>query len=247
MLKLTLLLDDFNGKKRGFRKSYGFSLLIELKRPDQQEKVILFDCGTKPDDMYHNLQAYGRKAEDLDAIILSHNHYDHTDGIFPLIERNPNLPVFVHKDWNKPHSFKGKHIPESNLKIIKKGRNVSEVSKSLFLTNSFYSSDYSGIYEHAIILLWDEKVILITGCCHPGLITFLNDFGNIGLKNKDSNPIQIMGGFHGFKFSTQEAKKIDARLEAIYPCHCTSHYTRFKKQFRNKCSHLKIGQTLDFK
>jgi len=58
------------------RTSYGFSVLIEMQR-----RSVLFDTGTRPDDLLANLHAYGKDARDLDAVILSHDHFDHTDGL----------------------------------------------------------------------------------------------------------------------------------------------------------------------
>ena len=37
----------------------------------------------------------------IDAVILSHNHNDHTDGLLGILRENKDIPVYVHKDWDR--------------------------------------------------------------------------------------------------------------------------------------------------
>ncbi len=108
-IKLTILIDDLNESESSYVLSYGFSVLIEI-----EEKKILFDAGTKIEPLLKNLKKYGLKPSSINALILSHNHYDHTDGVFGIIQENYDLPIYVHKDWNIPVRYQGKKIPKKN-------------------------------------------------------------------------------------------------------------------------------------
>ncbi|MHA1728020.1 MAG: MBL fold metallo-hydrolase [Promethearchaeota archaeon] len=235
-MKLTLLVDDFTAPEPNFKTGYGFSLLIELENTN-----VLFDTATLPSDLAYNLAAYDFSANDIDAVFLSHNHSDHTNGLPAVLQDNPNIPIFVNKDWDKPHTFKGMKIPGQNKRILPKGRQLSEIDAHLYATNSVHSFDYGSIYEHALWVVTENNIVLITGCCHPGLDKFLNDMKNLNLSV--NRPLTIIGGFHGFTFKDKRAEIIDQSLDTIYPCHCTSHLRKFQKQFGEKCQSWPVGKT----
>ena len=48
------------------------------------------------------LAEHGLGVADLDAILLTHIHLDHAGASGSLVQENPNLPVYVHKN-GAPH------------------------------------------------------------------------------------------------------------------------------------------------
>jgi 7,8-dihydropterin-6-yl-methyl-4-(beta-D-ribofuranosyl)aminobenzene 5'-phosphate synthase len=236
--KLTVACDDFSGAEPGFCTSYGFSLLIQA-----QGTVVLFDAGTHPQHLMANLHACGRTARDLNAVILSHNHFDHTDGLPGLLEENPELPVYVHEDWDRPHSFKGFVVPRANRVQVRNGTELAELGPGLLLTRSHFSTDYGGIYEHACCIQTESALILVTGCCHPGLDAFLDDLDRSAVGAEQ--PLYIIGGLHGFRFSAARARAVDRRLRRVICCHCTTEYDTFQSQFGDRCQRLPVGATLE--
>ena len=68
--KLNIVYDDLNGAEIGYMKSFGFAAIVEI-----DNKKILFDTGTKEEILVNNLTNYGLDASEIDAVILSHNHY----------------------------------------------------------------------------------------------------------------------------------------------------------------------------
>ena len=76
-MKLTVVVDNCvsPGAKAPFRAQHGLAVLI-----DTGANKILFDAGPS-DIVIHNLGLLGVHPRELDAIVLSHGHYDHTGGL----------------------------------------------------------------------------------------------------------------------------------------------------------------------
>jgi len=73
---------------------HGFSALVDVAKGDTTHR-ILFDTGVSPNGMIENMRRLEVDPTTIEAIVLSHGHYDHTTGMHGLIEAlgRPNLPV----------------------------------------------------------------------------------------------------------------------------------------------------------
>ena len=58
---------------------WGYSALIEA-----DGYTVLFDTGERPDTVLRNAEELGIDLSTVDAVILSHNHFDHTGGLVTL-------------------------------------------------------------------------------------------------------------------------------------------------------------------
>jgi 7,8-dihydropterin-6-yl-methyl-4-(beta-D-ribofuranosyl)aminobenzene 5'-phosphate synthase len=82
---------------------HGFSALLTIRKNGQDHR-LLFDTGVSPDGMVENMRRLDIDPADLEAIICSHGHFDHTTGLDGLIRwlGRTNLPVIIHPDfWNR--------------------------------------------------------------------------------------------------------------------------------------------------
>ncbi|HEX6311562.1 MAG TPA: MBL fold metallo-hydrolase, partial [Acidimicrobiia bacterium] len=79
---------------------HGFSALVEVRKGDTVHR-LLFDAGLTPTGCVENLRRLGRDPGDLEVIVCSHGHFDHTTGLSGLIERlgRTNLPVVIHPEF----------------------------------------------------------------------------------------------------------------------------------------------------
>jgi len=86
-MKITVLVDNNTLIDRYFLAEPGLSLLIE-----DDETTVLFDTGYS-DIFLKNAFKMGKDLTNLDYLVLSHNHLDHTWGLDPLIKYFTELQI----------------------------------------------------------------------------------------------------------------------------------------------------------
>src|ERR1700730_7212925 len=86
---------------------HGLSLLITVTEGDQQHR-ILYDVGASPDGVVENMRRLDLDPADIEVIVCSHSHFDHTTGLDGLIRRlggTVKLPVVIH-----PHFWRRRRL-----------------------------------------------------------------------------------------------------------------------------------------
>jgi 7,8-dihydropterin-6-yl-methyl-4-(beta-D-ribofuranosyl)aminobenzene 5'-phosphate synthase len=95
------------------RAEHGFSLLVTVAKAGRETRV-LFDAGRTPDGLVENMRRLELSPRDIDIIVLSHGHWDHTTGMDGLVGRlgRQNMPVLIHPEfWTRRRlAFPG-HLP----------------------------------------------------------------------------------------------------------------------------------------
>lgn len=86
---ITTLVEN-SVHRRGLKAEHGLSFLIE-----SGGRRVLFDTG-QTNLLLENAAALDFSLENLDAIVLSHGHDDHTGGLAAVRQRSPNARVFLH-------------------------------------------------------------------------------------------------------------------------------------------------------
>lgn len=79
---------------------HGFSAMIQVKCGNKQG-TVLYDTGISSGGTLHNMSVMGINVNDMQAIILSHGHMDHTLGLSALIDKigsNQKMPLIFHPD-----------------------------------------------------------------------------------------------------------------------------------------------------
>src|SRR6516162_6836461 len=87
--RVTILYDSF-GKNPSLTMDWGFAALVEYGG-----KRILFDTGNNARTFEHNVKALGVDLRNIDFVVISHRHADHTSGITYLLSVNPKVPIYV--------------------------------------------------------------------------------------------------------------------------------------------------------
>jgi 7,8-dihydropterin-6-yl-methyl-4-(beta-D-ribofuranosyl)aminobenzene 5'-phosphate synthase len=117
-LRVTVLADNCVAA-RDVLAEHGLSMLIEA-----DDRRILFDTG-QGRVLRANADALGVSLSPLDAVVLSHGHYDHTGGLAGLLREVSPSAIFLHPaamqqkyatSENPPHRSIG--MPESSRQAL---------------------------------------------------------------------------------------------------------------------------------
>lgn len=216
-MRVKIIYD--NEARTGFLSGWGFSCVIEL-----ENSRILFDAGWDGSLLHHNMEKLGVRLDDIDAVVISHSHWDHAGGL-PSVLRE-GMPVYVPASFSS--ELKGEIGSRANLIEIKQAQEI--------MPGVFTSGGLKGVIEEQSLFIRTEKgLVVITGCAHPGLENILEvarTFGNVHA---------IMGGFHGFdKYDALEG------IDLICPCHCTKHADEIARLYPEAFVRGYSGLVIDF-
>lgn len=103
MVRITSLMDDKLTGRKDLLSEHGLSMHMAY-----HGKNILFDCGSSEKTLY-NAKKLGVDLSKLDAVVLSHAHYDHAGGFRFLAERYP-----VGRLYTGPGFFEPKYSVSEN-------------------------------------------------------------------------------------------------------------------------------------
>lgn len=91
MMKFTFLSEN-KTERDNCMAEFGLSIFIET-----EEMKILFDAGAS-DLFIKNAASRSVNLEEAEALIISHGHYDHTEGVPAFCRINSQAPVYLHKN-----------------------------------------------------------------------------------------------------------------------------------------------------
>jgi 7,8-dihydropterin-6-yl-methyl-4-(beta-D-ribofuranosyl)aminobenzene 5'-phosphate synthase len=111
-VKLTVLVDDSGGRPDLVPK-HGLSFLIETSSADSKSRILM-DTGPSPDAVLHNANVMKVDIRSLDAIVISHGHYDHTGGLIQILRNTGRATLVV----AHPLAFAPKFSYKPNLRFI---------------------------------------------------------------------------------------------------------------------------------
>ena len=206
-LTITIVYDN-NAYDARLISAWGFSALVIY-----HDHRLLFDTGGDGRTLVENMRILGIDPAQVESVMLSHAHGDHTGGLSDFLALGAHPTVYL------PPSFSA-----SYKKQVSKVAEVVEVTPGLTIAEGMFTTGEMGrsIPEQALVIQTDQGLVIVTGCAHPGIVEIVE-------KSKQLFGGQVhlvLGGFHlGGKSKTE----IDAivkdfrRLEVkqVAPCHCT--------------------------
>ena len=229
-VKIVFDNDVINNK---LSNGWGFSCLVDNR--------ILFDTGEKADYLFNNMENMGINASCIEAVVISHDHWDHTGGLWELLRKIKGIKVYTCPGFSK--GFKDK-VRESKVELIE-AEKIIKITKNIFITGEIIKGQ-NGIPEQALIVKTDKGITVITGCSHPGIVRMVE-------KVKEAFPFEkiylVFGGFHLMDKDKREIRFIAEKLkeigvEKVGPTHCSGYDAKmiFKENYGDNFISIKAGQ-----
>jgi len=145
-MKITIVYD--NEANPELKSGWGFSCLIETKGK------ILFDTGDSGENLIYNLIQLDIQPESVAAVVISHNHWDHTGGLKEFLKLNNSVEVFHPKSFSRP----------------------TEISPGVHSTGALGTF----VKEQSLVVNTEKGNLVITGCAHPGLAKIIDKAKQLG-------------------------------------------------------------------
>ncbi|MCW4051016.1 MAG: MBL fold metallo-hydrolase [Candidatus Bathyarchaeota archaeon] len=123
-LKVTTLAENL--VMGGGLGQWGLSLLFELVDAKGDPRKIIMDTATVPKALLHNIEHMKLDLSDVDCLVLSHNHYDHTSANVEILALTGGVKVHAHTDLFNPHIRKNKKGKTRDIGVPK-GQGLPEI------------------------------------------------------------------------------------------------------------------------
>ena len=244
-IKISILCEDqakMGYMDKIFLAQHGFSAFIEA------EKNILFDTGST-DVFIYNAALLGIDLNATDLIVLSHGHWDHSNGLKALHAKGIKKKLLVHPgafvDRRKASGeyngilYNQEEMAEKFDLIL--SREPYQITDNIYFlgeiprlndfeaqkTTFFYMNKGEELQDFvmddtALAIKTEKGLVIVTGCSHAGICNIVEHAKKVA----DQDKVHIvMGGFHLLGDQAQLQKTIDYflknRVEHLYPMHCT--------------------------
>lgn len=97
-LKVTTLTENL--VQAGGLGQWGLSFLLELEDGEGRDRKVVFDTSANREAFLHNVRLLKVDLGDIDCVVISHGHGDHTAATVEVVEAAGGTKVFGH-----PHTF----------------------------------------------------------------------------------------------------------------------------------------------
>jgi len=197
-MKVTCVVDDAVCDHSPFWGEHGLAFLIEM-----QSGRILFDTGQSGTVLLHNLELLGVEPKAINALAISHAHYDHTGGLPALLNQVAGIPLHAHPDLFRERFSRREGSPkyvglplerealEQRLTLQLSAEPV-EILPGVWTTGEITDrTEPEGRSVHhlvrgmegwepdpyrddmALVLETGKGLVVLCGCCHAGLLITL--------------------------------------------------------------------------
>ncbi|NLS97608.1 MAG: MBL fold metallo-hydrolase [Planctomycetaceae bacterium] len=212
---------------------WGFACLIS-----GTEKTILFDTGAKGDLLLANFEKMKLRPADVELVVISHNHGDHTGGLLPFLAKNEHVAVYL------PAA-----TPESFVKEVK-AHGVSVVTKPVEICKGVFVIGPLGdkIVEQSLVVDTRKGLVIITGCSHPGIV----EIAKAAKEHLGREIFMVLGGTHLLNHSDADLQRVvdDIKglgVQKVGATHCSGEkaIVKMKEAFGEGFVTMGVGRVVE--
>ena len=184
--------------------------------------------------------------EKIEAVVISHDHWDHTGGLWKLLKKRRGLRVYACPGFNQGFKNKVKQLQG----VLIEADTYLEIDQNISVTGEI-PGEYKGSYmpEQALMVKTGIGITVITGCSHPGIVTMVKKV----IEFFPHQPIStVFGGFHLVDRDSQTIQSIlssmkEMGVEKVGPTHCSGRESQkiFKRNYGNNFVPIKAGKILE--
>ena len=262
---VTLVENCVYGRK--LQGEHGLSLYIETP-----SAKILFDTG-QSDLFLQNARYLHVDLKEVDMLILSHGHSDHSGGLHAFLEYNQKATVYCKREA-LDRKFKGErengmeHPDKLDLTRFSFLTQQTEVAPGVFVLPELAITNPEDTHfdhfdvlrggklqpdqfedELALVMREDEKLVVLSACSHRGITNILQQVKH----NFPGEPIShVIGGYHIHNAAPGKCSIIADYFQTmpqtkVGVCHCTGvdKYAVLASQFGDRVFYNHTGLIID--
>jgi len=135
-LTLTVVAEDSVLYESPYWGQHGVSFFLESSK-NNVKKNILVDVGQDHEALMHNMKLLNINPEIIDSIVLTHCHYDHTQGIVELLRviGKRNLPVIAHSSIFRLNFVDNPYLRHVGIMQADSREKIEENGGTVYLTS----------------------------------------------------------------------------------------------------------------
>ncbi|MBL6946788.1 MAG: MBL fold metallo-hydrolase [Rhodospirillales bacterium] len=236
---ITVLFDDVS-QDTNLQAAHGAAYLIE-----GLSRTILFDTGGDGYILLENMAKLGKNPKDVDLVVISHAHWDHSGGLFAFLrEASDDVEVFVPKAVSKDF--------RTHAELL--GAHIRVVDDPIEIADVVHSTGEMGGYgmakdkkEQGIVIEAEEGPVVITGCAHPSIFHMLERVDEIF----EDKIYLVLGGFHLRDAADNVVAGVIREIQGlgvkkVGPTHCTGErqIEAFKDAWKSDFIDFRCGATV---
>lgn len=211
-MRIINLVEDTAGSNAcGYE--HGLCFYVETKK-----HRLLVDSGAT-DLFLHNAARLGVDLKTVDALILSHGHYDHAGGILDFSRISPGAGIYLRTCADGDYY----HLTDRGEKYIGIDKRITALAQCIWVDGDlridgelFLYTNIRGekfptrgnrqlkkklgaclvrdVFDHeqCLVITQGERHVLMSGCAHSGIVNILDRYEEIF----GADPDVVISGFH---------------------------------------------------
>ncbi|UFS72317.1 MBL fold metallo-hydrolase [Geomonas sp. RF6] len=231
--RITVICENSAGRLSGTLGENGFCALLECGG-----EMLLFDSGGGL-TLLHNAQRMHLDLRRVERVVLSHGHYDHTGGLYPLLQSCGRKELIAHPALFTPRytihegECRSVGIPYSRDFLAGLGatfsleRDFRELLPGLYCTGEVprrtpfeegdpsLCCDAAGVErdtvpdDQSLVLVTRKGLLLLLGCCHAGVVN------TIELARERTGVAEVYGIIGGCHLAFSSAQQLEGTVKAL--------------------------------